>query len=33
MRDRKCIGQLQSRDVELNGLIDFIANEREGSAA
>jgi galactofuranose transport system ATP-binding protein len=33
MRDRKCIGQLQSRDVELNGLIDFIANEGQGSAA
>ena len=33
MRDRKCIGELDSRKVNLDGLIDFIANERKGSAA
>jgi simple sugar transport system ATP-binding protein len=33
MRDRKCIGELDSPKVELDGLIDFIANEGKGSAA
>lgn len=33
MRDRKCIGELDSTNVNLDGLIDFIANEGEGSAA
>ena len=33
MRDRKCIGELDSRKVDLDGLIDFIANEGKGSAA
>jgi simple sugar transport system ATP-binding protein len=33
MRDRKCIGELDSGSVELDGLIDFIANEGKESAA
>jgi simple sugar transport system ATP-binding protein len=33
MRDRKQIGELDSRQVTLSGLIDFIANEGKGSAA
>jgi simple sugar transport system ATP-binding protein len=33
MRDRKCIGELDSLNVELDGLIEFIANEGKGSAA
>jgi galactofuranose transport system ATP-binding protein len=33
MRDRKQIGELDSRQVTLSGLIDFIANEGNGSAA
>ena len=33
MRDRKRIGELDSRNVKLDGLIDFIANEGKGSAA
>ena len=32
MRDRKCIGEIDSRHVELNGLIDFIANAGKVSA-
>ncbi len=33
MRDRKNIGELDSTNVNLEGLIDFIATEDEGSAA
>jgi len=33
MRDRRKIGELDSRDVDLDGLIDYIANTPEGSAA
>lgn len=33
MRDRKRIGELESSKVNLDGLIDFIANEGKGSAA
>jgi len=33
MRDRKCIGELDSQKSDLEGLIDFIASEGEGSAA
>ena len=33
MRDRKRIGELSSQKFDLDGLIDFIANEGKGSAA
>ena len=33
MRDRKSIGELDSQRFDLDGLIDFIANEGDGSAA
>ena len=33
MRDRRRIGELASDDVDLDGLIDYIANAGEGSAA
>jgi galactofuranose transport system ATP-binding protein len=33
MRDRRKIGELDSHDVDLDGLIDYIANGGEGSAA
>jgi simple sugar transport system ATP-binding protein len=33
MRDRKCIGELASTNFDLDGLVDFIANEGRGSAA
>ena len=33
MRDRRKIGELDSSDVNLDDLIDYIANEGEGSAA
>jgi simple sugar transport system ATP-binding protein len=33
MRDRRKIGELDSSGVELDDLIDYIANEGEGSAA
>jgi simple sugar transport system ATP-binding protein len=33
MRDRRAIGELDSSEVGLNDLIDYIANKREGSAA
>jgi simple sugar transport system ATP-binding protein len=33
MRDRKCIGELDSQRYDLDGLVDFIANEGKGSAA
>lgn len=33
MRDRRRIGELDSNDVDLAGLIDYIANKAEGSAA
>jgi galactofuranose transport system ATP-binding protein len=33
MRDRKAIGELDSRRFDLDGLIDFIANEGNGSGA
>jgi simple sugar transport system ATP-binding protein len=33
MRDRKAIGELDSGEVGLNDLIDYIANKGEGSAA
>jgi simple sugar transport system ATP-binding protein len=33
MRDRRKIGELDSTAVDLDGLIDYIANEGEGSAA
>jgi simple sugar transport system ATP-binding protein len=33
MRDRRKMGELDSHDVDLDGLIDYIANGDEGSAA
>lgn len=33
MRDRRMIGELSADDVDLDGLIDYIANAGEGSAA
>ncbi|MEU1972956.1 sugar ABC transporter ATP-binding protein [Microbacterium sp. NPDC019599] len=33
MRDRRKIGELSSRDVDLDGLIDYIANKTEDPAA
>lgn len=33
MRDRRKIGELDSREVDLDGLIDYIAHETEESAA
>lgn len=33
MRDRKCMGQVDSQGVKLGGLIERIANEDNGSAA
>ncbi|WP_243074385.1 sugar ABC transporter ATP-binding protein [Microbacterium sp. SS28] len=33
MRDRRKIGDLASRDLDLDGLIDYIANKNEDSAA
>ena len=33
MRDRRRIGELNSRDVDLDGLIDYMANQGEGSVA
>ena len=33
MRDRRKIGELSASDVDLDGLIDYIANAGEGSAA
>ncbi len=33
MRDRRKIGELESSDVDLDGLIEFIANQTEESAA
>ena len=33
MRDRRRIGELSSADVDLDGLIEYIANAGEGSAA
>jgi monosaccharide-transporting ATPase len=33
MRDRRRIGELSSEDVDLDGLIEYIANAGEGSAA
>lgn len=33
MRDRECIGQLDSQDVDLSGLIDFIADGDNGRPA
>ena len=33
MRDRRRIGELDPDDVDLDGLIDYIANAGEGSAA
>ncbi len=33
MRDRRRIGELESHTVDLDGLIDYIANAGEGSAA
>jgi monosaccharide-transporting ATPase len=33
MRDRRKIGELSAADVDLDGLIDYIANAGEGSAA
>ena len=33
MRDRKRVGELNSHDVDLDGLIDYIANEGKGNAA
>ena len=33
MRDRRQIAQLHSRDVDLDGLVDYIANAGEGSVA
>jgi simple sugar transport system ATP-binding protein len=33
MRDRRKIGELDPHDVDLEGLIDYIANRDEGSAA
>ena len=33
MRDRKSVGELDSREADLDGVIDRIAHERKGSAA
>jgi simple sugar transport system ATP-binding protein len=33
MRDRRQIGVLDSSDVDVTGLIDYMANEGEGSVA
>ena len=33
LRDRKKIGELDSSEVDLDGLIDYLANEGKGSAA
>ena len=33
MRDRRQIGVLDSSDVDVDGLIDYMANEGEGSVA
>ena len=33
LRDRRKIGELDSADVDLDGLIDYLANEHEGSVA
>jgi simple sugar transport system ATP-binding protein len=33
MKDRRCIGELDSQRFDLDGLVDFIAKEGEGSAA
>ena len=33
MRDRRQIAQLDSRDVDLDGLVEYIANAGEGSVA
>ncbi len=33
MRDRRSIGELDSSDIDLDGLIDYIANRGEGNAA
>jgi len=33
MRDRKNIGELESRDLDLDGLIDYIAHRGEGSVS
>ena len=33
MRDRKNIGELASHDLDLDGLIDYIAHRGEGSMA
>ena len=33
MRDRRQIGVLESSDVDVDGLIDYMANEVEGSVA
>ena len=33
MRDRKNIGELESHDLDLDGLIDYIAHRGEGSVA
>jgi simple sugar transport system ATP-binding protein len=33
MRDRKSVGELDSRETDLDGVIDRIAHERKGSAA
>ena len=33
LRDRKRIGELESSAVDLDGLVDFIANEGKGTAA
>ncbi len=33
MRDRRQLGVLDSRAVDVNGLIDYMANEGEGSVA
>lgn len=33
MRDRKAIGELDSDQVDLNDLVEYIANSREGDAA
>ena len=33
MRDRRAIGELSSQDLDLDQLIDYIANKDEGTAA
>ena len=33
LRDRRKIGELDSGEVDLDGLIDYLANEGKGSAA